>query len=171
MSILTKFYTKSNNYNLSLAGIVPAKGFYQTTITGTHFISGDKPEAPKIKITDKSYKTITWAIPKGDPTKKQLTLQGIKEVKNTEIPAPPALKLVGTKSTPAKKAPALKLVGTKKAPAVLATAQRAETNETTPCDSEGSSDSDDTDPDHIDYIKKLRACSARYRRRIIRGRV
>ena len=131
MTSLTKIYKKSTTYQLNLQGIIPVTGYYQTTITGTRFVKGERPAAaPTTKITDEPRLVMWWPKTKGDPAKNQLT---------------------GTKSTPAKKAPVLTIV----APAVLDMEQNAETNESSSSDDGG--DSEEPEPDHEAALARLMA--------------
>ena len=82
MSIISRKIYKSSNYELNLTGIVPVRGYYETTITGTCFVKGERPAVSTTKITDSPCLVMRWPKTKGDPAKNQLTLQGIKEVKN-----------------------------------------------------------------------------------------
>ena len=68
MTSLTKIYKKSTTYQLNLQGIIPVTGYYQTTITGTHFISGEKVAAAATKIT--APPVLKLAGTKSTPTKK-----------------------------------------------------------------------------------------------------
>jgi hypothetical protein len=152
MAILSNLYTKSNNYGytLTLAGIVPVKGYYQTTLTGTHFIRGEKIEAVKTKITDTPRMVITWPKPKR-ATKYQLTLQGLVETQRVAQVQP--IKLVGTKTVGVKKAPVLVFVAPLNATtAVIATEQNADPAKSSSSDDGGESGEE---PDHEDALKRL----------------
>ena len=165
MTSLTKIYKKSSNYELNLTGIVPVRGYYETTITGTCFVKGERPAAaPTTKITDEPRLVMRWPKAKGDQAKNQLTLQGfkevknpknyqltlqgIKEVKNTEIPAPPVFKLDGTKASPTKKAPVLTIVAPlKTTTAVIATEQNAEPAESSSSGDGGEGEEPEPEPE------------------------
>jgi Bifunctional DNA primase/polymerase, N-terminal/Protein of unknown function (DUF3987) len=152
MSIISKMYIKSNNYNLSLDGIVPVRGYYQTTITGTRFIKGEKPEVSTTKITDKPRLVVMWAKSK-TPVAKQMSLKGLVEANQVNQVQP--IRLTGTKATPTKKAPVLTIVApTNSSPAVQATKQDASPTETTPS---GSGDDANEEPDHEDALNRLMA--------------
>lgn len=147
MAILSNLYTKSKNYNynynsLSLSGIVPVKGYYQTTLTGTRFVKGEKPETPRV--------VIMWPRSKCGVTKNyQLTLQGIQTVKNIEAHHAPTLKLIDTKTMGVKKAPAMEIVAPLTTVAIT-TEQKDESG-----DSE--SNEDDEDPEHSAALARLMA--------------
>ena len=70
MTSLTKIYKKSSNYELNLTGIVPVRGYYETTITGTCFVKRERPAAaPTTKITDEPRLVMRWPKAKGDQAK------------------------------------------------------------------------------------------------------
>lgn len=147
MTSLTKIYKKSTTYQLNLQGIIPVTGYYETTITGTRFVKGERPAAaPTTKITDEPRLVMWW--PKATHKNTVLTLQGILEAKQVAQVQP--IRLTGTKASPTKKAPVLTIV----APAVLAMEQNAETNESSSSD-DGGEDGDD--PDHEDALVRLLA--------------
>ena len=151
MSIISRKIYKSSNYNLSLTGIVPVRGYYETTITGTQFISAEKPEAPTTKITDAPRLVMWWA--KATHKNTVLTLQGILEAKQVAQVQP--IRLTGTKASPTKKAPVLTIVAPlKTTTAVIATEQNAEPAESSSSD-DGGEDGDD--PDHEDALVRLLA--------------
>lgn len=148
MTSLSKIYKKSSTYQLNLQAIIPVTGYYQTTLTGTQFLKGEKPAVSTTKITDKPRVFMWW--PKTTHKNTVLTLQGILEAK--QVNQAQVLRLNGTKATPTKKTPVVTIV----APAVQATKQGAPPTETRPSDSESGSSDDDADPEHFDYTMLIK---------------